>query len=267
MADHVKPTAEELEANIAAAADKIEDDDQQEEAEIVDDTQDDDQEEVEDQPEEEDEPEDKETQDYKKKFTESTREAQVLAAKNKKMNEAIDKAGQITEPTEEELKKEYSDWDDMTATEQRFAKDNLVNKRRFEIIHESTKEFKDIEAWSGKVDSFLEDPKTLVDNPKLERRIEEFKAFAAKPTRRGVDFDDLVSAFLYSVESTKQPAKKGKMIEMGSGGANNGAKPKSDKISLQSARALMKTDYKRYKSLLIAGKIANEQLVWTLDIK
>lgn len=254
MADHAKPTAEELEANIAAAAENIDEQDQEEQEEVEEEVEqvesDDDQQGEEEQ--------DHASPDYKKKFAESTREAQVLAAKNKKINEAIDKAGQLSEPTEEELKKEYADWEDMTATEQRFAKDNLINKRRFEIIHASTKEFKDIEAWSGKVDSFLDDPKTLTDNPKLEGRVEEFKAFAAKPSRRGVDFDDLVSAFLYSVEKARPAAKKGKMIETGSGGANNGAKPKSDKISLQTARALMKSDYKRYKSLLIAGKIANE---------
>lgn len=251
MADHVKPTAEELEASITAAANDLGEDTQEDTGidsryEEDEDTQDDDTEVVED------------TQDYKKKFAESTREAQVLAAKNKKINEAIDKASEVAEPTEDELKKEYGDWEDMTATEQRFAKDNLINKRRFDIIHQSTKEFKDIEAWNSKVDSYVGDPKTLTDNPKLEGRVEEFKAFAAKPSRRGVDFDDLVSAFLYSVESTRPAAKKGKMIETGSGGANNGVKPKGDKISLQTARALMKTDYKRYKSLLIAGKIANE---------
>lgn len=256
MADHAKPTPEELDENIKKAQENIEaEEDKKEDIDsgyTEDDAEENDEEESQDDVQEEDK---KEDIDYKKKFVDSTREAQVLAAKNKKINEAIAKASEIAEPTEDELKKEYSDWDDMTVTEQRFAKDNFINKRRFEVIHESTKEFKDIDAWNSKIDAFVDDPKTLTDNPKLEGKLEEFKAFAAKPTRRGIDLDDLVSAFLYS--ASIKPANKGKMIQSGGGGGSAAQNKSSDKISLTQARQIMKTDYQKYKSLLMAGKISN----------
>lgn len=278
MAKHIKPTQEELDAAITKADEELEsieaeeqkkalkaaeeieneDDDvvdedvDQENDEMEDEEEDsDDDDEVEDDKEEEKKPK----QDYKRKFQDSSREAQVLYAKNKKVNQAIEDAANVTEPTEEELKSEYSDWDDMTSTEQRLAKDNYINKKKFDIIQNATKEFKDIEAWNKKVDEFVDDPKTLVDNPRLEGKIEEFKRFAEKETRRGVDFEDLISAFLYNHESTKPPKKKGKMLEKSSGSKSN--KRSDGKLSVEQGRVLMKTNYKRYKQLLMAGKIAN----------
>ena len=52
-----------------------------------------------------------------------------------------------------------------------------------------------------------------------------------------------------------KPKKKGKMFEVGSGGPNSKMKPKGDKIFLEEAALLMRTDYKKYKELLLAGKI------------
>jgi hypothetical protein len=151
--------------------------------------------------------------DYKKKFVESTREAQVLHAKNKQLVTAVDEASLI-EVTEEDLAKEYADWDLMTDTEKRLAKESLLSTRRFNIIHAESNKFKDVEVWNEKVNVFADDPKTLVDHPKLEGKLDEFKLFASKPTRRGVDFEDLIPAFLYN-ETTKKPApNKGQMFEL-----------------------------------------------------
>lgn len=195
--------------------------------------------------------------DYKKKFTESTREAQILSYKNRKIAEAIDTASELPQPTEDELTREYPEWDTMTDLERRLATDNLYNKRRFELLEGVRKEEKDIQAWNKKVDDYAEDPKTLIDNPELEGKVEEFKAFATKPSRRGVEFETLVSSFLYNVEkqAKKKPANKGSMIETGSGGPNDRPKPKSDKISTEEAMVLMKTNYAKYKEYLTAEKI------------
>ena len=200
------------------------------------------------------EPEPSKSVDYKKKFTESTRESQVLFSRNKKLSEAVDQASQMEEPTDEEMTKEFTDWDVMSDTEKRLAKDNIVNNRRFQSIHKATQEGKDILAWNEKVDKYIDDPKVLQDNPDLEGKQDDFKIFASKPTRRGVDFEDLVSAFLFDMSKAIKP-KKGKMFETGSGGPNERAKPKGDKISLAEARTLMKNDYKKYKEFLTQGKI------------
>lgn len=252
MAKHVKPTQEELEANAQKAleeAEKIKEDDTPVIEETVSETK---------QP-----PEpvpSQEEVDYKKKFTESSREAQILHAKNKQINEAIERAKAIPEPTEEELKKEYEDWDVLTDTERKLAKDNFMSSKRFAYLDDVTKESKDIEAWNSKVDSFIGDPKTLVDNPALEGKEEDFKIFAGKPTRRGVDFPDLISAFLYSNNKMKTEPKKGKMFETGSGGLNEKPKNEPGKISIEQARTLRNTDYAKYKEYLLAGKIESDNI-------
>lgn len=271
MSDHKKPTQEELDEGMQSALDRLDRDDEEEELEKevekveeeelettdISDEEDDEEEAPDDEEEEVEDKEDKKGNSWKKKYSESSREAQVLYAKNKKVNEAINQASELPEPTEEDLKKEYGDWDEMTATEQRFAKDNYINKKRFEIIHGATKEFRDIEAWNEKVEKFLDDPKTLVDNPNLEGRLDEFREFVSKPTRRGVDFDDLVGAFSYNLSAKKPKPKRGKMFPDGSGGGSAKGKRNDGKLSVEQGRQLMKADYKRYKKLLIAGKIAN----------
>jgi hypothetical protein len=209
-------------------------------------------------PEPEPKPEPQPDVDYKKKFVESTREAQVLHAKNKKINEVIETALTLPDPTDEELKKEFTDWDVMTDTEKKLATDNLKSTRRFAMLEEVTRESKDIETWNTKVDSFVDDPKTLVDNPELEGKLDDFKLFATKPTRRGVDFGDLVLAFGGEEAKKTKPKNKGSMFETGTGGPNDRPKPKSDKISIEQARVLRETDYKKYTEYLKAGKIEND---------
>jgi len=198
--------------------------------------------------------------DYKKKFIASTREAQILSAKNKKVMEAFEKAEAIADPTDDDMTKEYPDWEDMGEFEKKIAKSNLVSTRRFSAISEIAKGFKDLEAWQNKVDEFIGDPKNLVDYPELEGKQEEFKFFATKPTRSGVEFETLVSAFAHDFEKAKPIVKKAAMFEMGSGGPNDKPKPKSDKLTLAEASALRDRDYKKWKEYLLAGKIEEEEI-------
>jgi hypothetical protein len=251
--NHTKPTSEELEANIKKAAEELEKPEVKEEPKTEEP-----QEETKEEKEEvkEEVKETKEEIDYKKKFVESTREAQILHAKNKKVIESLDKAMSLNEVTEEELQTEYANWDELSEFEQKMAKDSLLNKKRLASLSEITKETKDIETWQGKVSEFISDPKTLTSIPELEGREEEFKLFATKPTRRGVDFDDLVAAFLYDIEKKRPPKQKGAMFESGTGGEKT--KPKSDKLSVEEGRKLRLTDYKKYTEYLRAGKIESD---------
>lgn len=198
--------------------------------------------------------------DYKQKYVDSAREAQILHAKNKKISEALEKANQLETVTDEELEAEYGDVDLMDDTTKKLAKDNLLNKKRLSILDDVTKESKNIEDWNIKVDTFINDPKTLSDNPELEGRAEDFKIFATKKSRRGVDFETLVGSFLYDVTKHAAPRKKGQMFERGSGGPPIKPKLPDGKISVGEARLLMKRDYKKYKQMLKDGKIATENI-------
>ncbi len=272
MPNHVKPTAEELEANAQKAAKEAEElanakpDDPPTDPPVEPPKPPEKKEEIPEEPpappkeekKEEKKEEPPKPPDYKEKFIASSKEAQILHAKdekNQKLNKAIDEAAQITEIPPEVIKAEYPEWDDMTATEQRLAKENYINNKRFEKIHQASLEGKDIEEWGKKVDSYTEDPQTLIDHPELEGKVEDFKVFANKQSRRGVDFAILVSAFLHDETKTAKPKSKSGMFEPGSGGPSSKQKPKSDKMSFEDGQILKGNDFKKYSELLKAGKI------------
>ena len=192
--------------------------------------------------------------DYKKKFVSSQREAKVLHSKLK----GFEKASEVPDPTDQDMVKEYPDWEDMSDFEKKIAKNDWKNERRNQAIDQVIVESKNVDNWNKKVDDFIADPANLVKNPRLEGKLEDFQIFAEKPSRRNVDFEDLVSAFLFNLDENKPAKKKGKMFETGTGGSSKKAKSTSDKISVEQASALKQTDYAKYKRYLMAGKISTE---------
>jgi hypothetical protein len=198
-------------------------------------------------------------EEWKEKFTHSSREAQILHAKNKKVNEAIEEASKIEPPTEDEMKGIYSDWEEMTEFEKRMAKDNEANKRFKESITKVTTEFSNMDKWQQKVDTFLDDPANLSKYPGIDGREEQFKMFATKQSRVNVDFEDLIPAFLFKAgEKRKAGKSKGKMFPTGKGGAKKKSRANDGKISQAAARQLRKNDYNKWRQFVSAGKIRSE---------
>jgi len=191
---------------------------------------------------------------YKKKFSQSSREAQKLYAKNRVINRALADAEEVPDPTEEELVKEFHDWDLMSDVERTLAKETVISRNWRKTISEAKEQATKIEKWNESVESFVDNPKTLIDNPDLEGKTEEFKEFATQETNNSVPFNVLIPAFLHNHSASKQP-NKGRMFENGSGGPNDKPTPKSDKITLEEARILRETNYSLYKEKLLAGKI------------
>jgi len=266
MVKHKQPTKQELDDQIEATKEEL---DKQEQEDVETEAESDDsdveteaeekdeesEEEVKDEKVEEESGEKVKTEDspnYKKKFVDSSRENQKIYAKNRKLNEAIDVAGDIKEPTDKEMKKEYGDWEDMSDFEKKMAKDSIISSRRFEMIEKASEEGKKIDKWNEKVDGFIEDPQTLIDTPELEGKQEEFKIFATEETNNSVSFKVLVSAFLHE-QSKSKVKNKGKMFPTGSGGPAKKSKPKL--LTVDQGRALMKSNYSEYKKKLLAGKI------------
>lgn len=280
MPDHKKPTPEEiaadLERTIQVLDEKHEDtENNQNEDEFKEASSDEVKEDVKDEssnendeveevtPEEKKEIDDslaeKETpeEDITKKYRESSAEAKELAAEEKRMSEAFLEANNLPLPNEDELKLEYPEWDIMSDTEKRLAKDNLINKKRFEVLNKASEERRVVDQWNTKVDEYLENPKTFIHNPELEGKEEAFKTYAKDKTRRNSNFGLVVSAFLHDYEKTKVH-HKGQMFETGSGGDKEVAKPKSDKISVEESAKLQQTDYNKWRRLLQEGKLANQ---------
>lgn len=255
--NHVKPTKEELEEQERIAieeAEKLANEEPKEENEHSIDTP---EEPPEEEPEEQAEPSEEEKERLKKKLSASARENQKIYAKNRVINKALVEADEISEPTEEELTKEFSDWDLMSETEKIFAKETVISRSWRQKISEAKEQASKIEKWNEAVGTFAEDPKTLIDNPELEGKTEEFRTFATEETNNSVPFNILVSAFLHEQSKGKQ-THKGRMFENGSGGPNEKPTPKSDKITLDEARKLRETDYTKYREMLIAGKIESD---------
>ncbi len=195
--------------------------------------------------------------DYKEKFSESSREAQVIAHSKKEFELQIEEVKTMPLPTEFELKGEYPDWDLMSDTEKKLATKLMHSENKEARINEITNQQKEAE---GKVqervkeiETFTIDPTILSKFPKLVGKEEEFKVFATKQTRLTLDLED--AAGLFSIQLPEPTKHKGQMFETGTGGANDKQKPKDDKISLDEAALLMKTDYRKYKEMLIANKI------------
>lgn len=273
MPDHIKPTPEQLEEEnkkILEDLNKPElftETDEEEETPLEVKTTDEDV--ITDPPEDEGEkkvevkieektPEISEEEKVKIQLKESTKEAQRLFQNLTKVNKGMLDADNLPEPTEEDLKKTYPDWEDMSANEKFFAKETYINKQWRDAVKAAAQEQKKIVDWSEKVDAYVEDPKVLANNPELEGKTERFKSFASDSRFAGYDFNILVASFLHGLASQPNISHKGqKMFESGSYGPNEKIKPKDDKLSVEESATLQQTNYNLYKKKLIEGKIAD----------
>ncbi len=290
MANHTKPTQEELDEEIRKAQELIdqedsepdpepeEDEEEVEEEELPNLDDDEDEEETPDEEEEDEEEEDEtpdpkpepkkdpdkkeEDVDYEQKFKESSREAQVIALSKKQLEEQIDEAQNMPEPTESELRAEFAEWESLSDFEKRMAKDNFHNKRINSKIREIRNQQKQAQAKiterETEIESFVIQPDISKRFPNLKGKEEDFKKFATKPTRLTLDLEDLVKLFLFDQPVKTVIKHKGKMFETGSGGANGKPKPSDGKLTPGQGEQLRKRDYKKYVEYLRAGKIRNE---------
>ena len=196
--------------------------------------------------------------DYKNKFVESTREASALYFKNQKLNSVIEEAANISDPTTEELvefaKSRGADYEDLDEFSQNILKDTLINNKRFEKIQNVARESKQIDEWANKVDSFIED---AVDNskyPSLNSLGTDFKKFAMKESRRGVDLDDLVASFLFSAERSMTQKKTNGSVLL-SNGNSLAAPQKATGITEAQAAFIRENDPREYRRLIKTGQI------------
>lgn len=188
--------------------------------------------------------------DYKKRHADSTREAQRLYEENKAYRESR----KVPMPTDEEMEKLFPEWADYSDLEKRLLKKDELRDRQDKIMLSVAEKADKFEEWRKKVNDFSEDPQTLINHPRLEGKVDDFKIFATKNKRVGSDLSDLVSAFLYNQRLT-QVKNKGKMFEVGTGGAKEKENKNDGKVSIEQASKLRKTNYKEYVKLVKSGKI------------
>lgn len=205
-----------------------------------------------DEPKEEKEEEVQDEPDYKKKFSESSRNAQKIVAKNKKINEAIDSIADMEQPTDEEMKQEFPDWEIMEDYTKELARESVMSKKFRENLARAREEGKKIEKWNEQVDEFVADPETLTKNTELEGRLDEFKVYASAEANASIPFEVLVPAFLHN--STPPKKNKGSMFPKGSAGPSDSGK-QDNRLTLEEGRKLRLTDHRKWKRYLRAGRI------------
>ena len=258
-------TIQKSQAELDAELDKLDDQEDQDDAATQDedggaegqdnDTQDD-QDDAGDESEDEDggdaqeqeEKVDEDKEKLKQKYSESSREATILHEKNRMFTQSVDKAAEVT-VTDEEVKAVYTSWDDMSDVEKALARDNVLNKKKFNLIHETVQSTKKTDQWLEKVDTFLGDEANLSKYSQLAGRESEFKHYASKPNHVGVDMEVLVNAF--SNQANIRTKKHGSLFQTGKGGE----RPAKKEMTADDVSVLRKTDPRRYQALIRAGKI------------
>ena len=186
--------------------------------------------------------------DYKKKFSESTRENQRVQAELAKAQ--ADKAELARRQTELEAKlakanetlsdesliAKYPDWDMLTDGEKTLLK-------RQEALEIELAEMKEDKAW----DRDLSKAKT--NFPELSEKEKEFKEYCYKYPK-GVDVETLARAFLFESKKPIQEPRKG--LEKPTAGP---IQPAGGEMTAEDIQRIRETDEKLYVQLLRSGKI------------
>lgn len=193
------------------------------------------------------------------KLKASQQEALVLSQKNKELEEQLKKKSEVIEITEEYLKNKYPDWDEMTIGEQRSTKlaeeakqESIKATNELLEISKKTNEFNNDRQWSEKVNTYADDIQLVEQYPALKGRIDDFKIFCNRPTRKGMPLEDLTKIFLFENPS-KAPEIKRHLFNA-PGGANNG-KPPEKGITATEAKILRENRPKLYNQLVKEHKI------------
>ena len=183
--------------------------------------------------------------DYKKKFSDSSRENQRILQESKlkdeKNAELETKLAEASKtPPEEELAKKYPDWEYKEEEDKERIRKAEETEKRLRKIEEAT-------AWEA-------DYKSLIVNPEfasLKEKEAEFKEFAYKYPK-SVDLPTLAKSFLYDNKPEPEAAPR-KGLEKPTGGGPEQA-PASE-MSLEDIGRLRKENPKLYIKMIQEGKL------------
>jgi hypothetical protein len=178
--------------------------------------------------------------DYETKFKESARENEVLRAK---IAESDQRAKSLTiNPTEQELRDLYPDWDNMLPSEKTLARNTLTTQRQAEKTSRELAEMRAEQAWQKDLKNAV---KTF---PALKGREEDFEAYVFKPTHKGVSIEALAKAFLYDATKDAPPAAPTPQAGLERGGTGKqDVRPKPKLLTAQELKNLREKDHRAYK--------------------
>lgn len=177
---------------------------------------------------------------YKQKFSESSREAQIWMAKAKQNTQIPSQDN----PTEEDLKARYRDWDDLNDVAKEALRQTYLVDKRIAKLEAEREEERAKRQFDNDVEA------EILKNSKLLGKESDYRSFVSKQSHRGAPLDLLTELFLAKQTDTPTPAPK-TALQSGSGGP----KEVKSKWTADSAMELMKKDPRQYQRLVEEGEI------------
>lgn len=188
--------------------------------------------------------------DYETKFKESTREAQILAARLAEYEKPPRK--ELTnEPTDSDLQAAFPEWDVMTDTERKLARQSFTATRIASSLQQKEHEREAQTRWNTDLELII------ASKPALQGKEQAFKDFAKKPTHKGAPLETLVSAFLFESSSNPSPVPSSTPqpgLLPGNGGPREAEKPKL--ISATELKTLRVTDEKAWREYITTHDVS-----------
>lgn len=194
---------------------------------------------------------------WKTKFQESSREAQIIAEREKEVKAKLEEATKPKEITDDLMKEKYADWDSYDDAVKATLKNQVKLEQEVTALKQSQSEYHNERKWDGKINSFLDENSETEKYPIKDR--EAFRKFVSKPERKGMNLDVLAAAFVYEVGTTtpaKPEKKRGSMLEGGSGqGATQKHKSDKKEYTAEDAKVLRENNPREYERLVRSGKL------------
>jgi hypothetical protein len=174
--------------------------------------------------------------DYEKKFSESSRENQILReriAAEEKARQELTK-----EPTDSDIRTAFPNWEEMSETEKGLARRTLNAERTAQSAAQKADAVNSDREWNTSLEI------AVTSNAALQGKEQQFKQYASKPQYRNVPMDVLVDAFLNKFPAAPSNPTPKPGLEPGSGGPRKPETP--NKISAENLQLLRKTNPKAY---------------------
>lgn len=186
------------------------------------------------------------------KFRQSGSEAIILHHKTKTLQEQL----QPKEPSEEELKREFAEWDELTDFEKKLAKRDFMREQEVKQVKTGMTEYTNDRRWLDSVATFIETNVATGKRPLLQGKEEEFKRYCNQSKKKGTDLDILADAFLFSIGAVEaKPDVQTQKALLDNTSAGHDKKPPEPKLmTLAELGELRKTDHKKYQQIVASGK-------------
>lgn len=182
---------------------------------------------------------DKDLEEYKTKYNESSKEAQILIQRNKDLQGRADQS-----LTDTELQNSYPDIDisTLSTVEKTMLRKTAIAEIASRKAVNEIEDFKQEKINRENLDKFIR------GNPYLQGKTDDFRKYVSQPTHRNVSLEILEKAFRTDVNI---PKKKIITLEGGSNGGGQPAKIENDGSDLETLR---KTNPKAYRDAVRAMK-------------